>query len=179
MDEKQQDTRKVVKGSVEKRAKTKISEILFAGDPVTAFKVALMEVAIPKIAEMFVSAVDTMAKVLVYGNGYTPTPSSPRTGYTGYDKAYDNRKLVKPVEDRFNLTQWGFAYREDAQRVLDQMREHLMRYSSVTVFDFYDFAGLDTRTTDRGYGWTSLEKAYVDRMGDQYVIKFPRPSEIG
>jgi len=66
----------------------------------------------------------------------------------------------------------------DAENVLDRMYDALKEYQIITVFDFYDFAGMDTRPTDRGYGWTNLKNARIDRVRDGYVIRLPKPQPI-
>lgn len=177
--EVQSSTRDVTKGKVKRHDDVKLFDIFFAGDWKSSIKIAFTEVIVPKIADMVVDSVSAAIRALVYGDGYSPAPKA-KSGTTNvpYNVISSSRSVVARRTDRYNVSELIFEDRMDAENVLDRMFDTLKEYPIVTVLDFYDFAGEDTRPTDRGYGWTTLKNARIDRVREGYVIRLPKPQPI-
>lgn len=64
--------------------------------------------------------------------------------------------------------------------ILDDMRQVLELYGVVTVEDYYDLIGRKTSYTDRRFGWTNLDGAYVDSDPHAYGyrLRLPDPIEL-
>lgn len=172
-------TRNVTKGTVKRNDDIKLFDIFFAGDWKTSLRIAFTDVIVPKIADMIVDSFNAAVRALVYGEGYSPAPKSrDNNGYFAYNKVSSERRVPARTMDRYNVSELVFDQRMDAEEVLDRMCDALREYRIVSVFDFYDLAGMDTKLTDKAYGWTSLKNARVDRVRDGYIIRLPKPQPI-
>ena len=72
-----------------------------------------------------------------------------------------------------------FSSKGDAELVLTRLIEALDTYETVSIADFYDLSNVsDIPHTANNYGWDNLSKAYVDRVRDGYIIRFPKVRPI-
>lgn len=178
MSEEETTSRNVTKGTVKRNDDVKLFDIFFAGDWRSSLRIAFTEVIVPKIADMIVDSFNAAVRALVYGEGYSPAPKQrDNNGYFAYNKVSERRVPARTL-DRYNVSELVFDQRMDAEEVLDMMERALQEYRIVSVFDFYDLAGMDTKLTDKAYGWTNLKNARVDRVRDGYVIRLPKPQPI-
>ncbi len=107
-----------------------------------------------------------------------------RTSYESYydrnDRRDDRNRRGKIIN--FNYDDIVFDTRADVERVLYAMEEAMYRYDNVSVWDFYEFAGItDCPYTYRKYGWDEeddINKAKVIRASNGYIIKLPRPRSL-
>jgi hypothetical protein len=80
------------------------------------------------------------------------------------------------VQKPFNFV---FATKDDAENVLDAMKEVIKTYGHVSVSDFKDLAGIPHKLTyrDSRTGWTNLDEVNVSiKYPDGYVLHLPIPS---
>lgn len=68
--------------------------------------------------------------------------------------------------------------RQDAQAVLDQMRDILEDYEWVTVMDLYQMVGIPTTSTDNRFGWNSIVGARLEYRSDGFRIVLPDPLPV-
>jgi hypothetical protein len=71
--------------------------------------------------------------------------------------------------------------RDDAERVIDALREAAERYGHVTVGDLYETVGIDPVSTDHEWGWQlrDLMAAHVKLIdAGEYLVSMPRPIAI-
>lgn len=68
--------------------------------------------------------------------------------------------------------------REDAQTVLDRMKEILARYDNVTLEDLLDLTGLPTTHKDHSLGWKSLETIEIKQVEKGFVLDLPPVEEL-
>jgi hypothetical protein len=119
------------------------------------------------------------------GRGRTRSATRKRNGFTPYADAYDERHRDRdrdrpdPTRQNFRKIRLEFYEKEDAQDVLDDLRESLAQNSNgyVTVRELYSNADLPTNSTMLNWVWYDLEDAYIERIGDNYVLRMPPADE--
>ena len=102
------------------------------------------------------------------------------TDYGGYsrdrDRYRDERREPRRTYDYDTLE---FDFREDAEAVLDEMRDILRDYPFVTVADMFEAARESCDYTAKNYGWTDIGSAHTERTRyGKYIIRLPRPMPI-
>ena len=63
--------------------------------------------------------------------------------------------------------------REEAERVLSELNEHIDVYGYATISDYYELVDIEHNYADHQYGWTELSEAVVVPRGHGYVVKLP------
>lgn len=72
-----------------------------------------------------------------------------------------------------------FSSRNEAETVVDRMKEILSRYGFVTVADVFDLIGIGTEYTDNARGWTNLDRAVICLLKEgQYTIFMDEPETL-
>lgn len=104
-----------------------------------------------------------------------------RDGYTEYSSISDGnsqRRQRDPTRQDFRKIKLEFYEREDAEEVLDDLRERLegSNVDYVPVRDLYSLADLPTNATMLNWVWYDLEDCRIERLGDNYVLRMP-PAE--
>lgn len=115
------------------------------------------------------------------GRGRTRSGSRKRDGYTRYSDAYDERHRgggSDPTRQNFRKIRLEFYDREVAEEVLGELRESLEQSNNgyVTVRELYSNADMPTNPTMYNWVWYDLEDAFIERVGDNYVLGMP-PAE--
>lgn len=143
----------------------------------------IREQIIPTFKNLFFDVL----QAIIFGN--TDSKGNYRRGgsRTSYESYYDRNGRRDDRNRRgkiinFNYDDIVFDTRADVERVLDAMEEAMYRYDNVSVWDFYEFAGItDCPYTYRKYGWDEeddINKAKVIRASNGYIIKLPRPRSL-
>ena len=105
-------------------------------------------------------------------------------GYSGYNppntyNQYRYSAKPKKVDIEFNFLDIFYKTREDAEKILDKMKEYIDQYGVVTVEDLYESSGLASGWAASKYGWTNLDKASVFRAIDgHFHLDMPKPQEL-
>ena len=63
--------------------------------------------------------------------------------------------------------------REEAERVLSELDEHIDVYGYATISDYYELVDIEHNYADHQYGWTGLSEAVVVPREHGYVVKLP------
>ena len=63
--------------------------------------------------------------------------------------------------------------REEAERVLSELNEHIDVYGYATISDYYELVDIEHNYADHQYGWTGLSEAVVVPREHGYVVKLP------
>ena len=63
--------------------------------------------------------------------------------------------------------------REEAEKVLSELVEHIDIYGYATISDYYELVDIEHNYTDHQYGWTELSEAVVVPREHGYVVKLP------
>ena len=91
-----------------------------------------------------------------------------------------NEKRCRDLpRQEFRNIRMEFKDCEDAKEVLDDLRERLEESKDgyVTVRDLYSLADLPTNAAQLGWGWYDLENCFVERYGENYILRMP-PAEL-
>lgn len=104
-----------------------------------------------------------------------------RDGYTEYSSISDGsskRRERDITRQDFRKIKLEFYDREDAEEVLDDLRERLegSNVDYVPVRDLYSLADLPTNSTMLNWVWYDLEDCRIERIGEYYVLRMP-PAE--
>lgn len=80
----------------------------------------------------------------------------------------------------YSVEEYIFDLKEDAEIVLDQLKESAQKYEYVTVADYFDLIGEGSSYILNKYGWNdkALAKAKIKKSRRGFTIKFPKVVEI-
>lgn len=70
-----------------------------------------------------------------------------------------------------------FDTKENAEKILNAMRDILTEYGFVTVADLYDLVGFKTHYKQNYYGWISLPST-VSEDSNGWFIDLKQPSPV-
>lgn len=179
----------VVKGEVKQKKKSvgrRISEFFFESNGKDVLSYLIEDVIRPRAKDILYDIIVGGADAKIYGRG-TRRRSSSSSSYErdDYENRFKTNRTSRRSEDKpkrrgvFDLEEY-LDDRQDAQNVLDAMKDRIKRYQSVTVGDYYDLLGKtcpgDYTTVD--YGWDDLEDVHVRHSRDGYYIDLPKPIHL-
>lgn len=128
-----------------------------------------------------VSTVADMLRMVFFGNKNGGTGRAGNKGrYTTYNSIYDGSRRDRSTADlskqNFRHIRIPFESREDAEYVLDELRESLETSASdcVTVKELYSLANMPTNYSMTKWGWYDLEDANIMRQGEDHVLEMPK-----
>lgn len=131
-----------------------------------------------------ISKLGDILRAIFSKDGRVVTRGSRKRGsYTSYNSIYDEKRGDRdrrdPTRQDFRKIRLEFYEREDAVQVLDDLRERLegSNVDYVTVRELYSLADLPTNAAQLGWGWYDLEDCYIERLGDNFVLRMP-PAEV-
>ena len=67
---------------------------------------------------------------------------------------------------------------ESANKVLDELIEHIDLYGFVALADYNDFTDVSSDSEDALYGWTNLNGAVVIPKHEGFTIKLPAAKKL-
>lgn len=182
---------KVVKGKVVKRKRSlgrRMSETFLEEDGRSVAQYILYDVLIPAAKDTLSDLVKSGIEMLLYGEGgsrgrdtYRDRGRSYSRSHVSYNRMYGNNdRRLDPPRERRNRARHEFddiilETREEAKRVLDELKDLVDQYGWASVEDFYDTIGMDANYTDCRWGWTDLRSAYIERVrGGGWCVRLPR-----
>lgn len=134
-----------------------------------------------------IATIDDVLRMIFFGdrNG-GGRPRRGERGRSGYNSIYDERKRERerertdPTRQNFKRIRLVFYTREDAEEVLDELRESLEESSGgyVTVKELYSLTEMPTNYAMNKWGWYDLEDAMITRERDDYILEMPRAEVI-
>lgn len=83
------------------------------------------------------------------------------------------------TEYNTNFDNIVLATRNEAEEVLDNLREVITNYKEVSIDDLYGLVGITSTYLDTKKGWTDLKNASISRVRHGYIINFPKTIEMG
>jgi hypothetical protein len=146
---------------------------------------AIREVLIPGLKNALWDIATTSLNILLYGEASSGRRSSgaPFTSSINYASTNNINKLNRRSDPRrSNVKRTSmrpeeeiiFERKSDADMVLDQMREAIQSFGTVSVQSLFDMCDKTAPWTANKYGWMDLEDAYVDRTREGYILRLPR-----
>lgn len=166
----------------------------FRGDSArSVLDMVIFDVIIPTTKSLFVDAATQGLERAILGTTNGRRSSSGRSSGSGsnYERytvargSQSNRQESRPSErrgpasmGRFDLGEFVFATRIDAEEVLDTLTEQIERYDHTTVADLYAAVNQTGPFTNASWGWYSLRDAAIRRARDGYILILPEPEPI-
>lgn len=118
-----------------------------------------------------------------YDEDYYDSPS--------YDDFYDNgyhsrsgggrkrRNNKSSRERKINYKHIILRYREDAERVVKEMRHRIKEYGSASIADLLDLVDYVGDFTDNGWGWVDPRDISLRRVSEGYLIYVTEAVDLG
>ena len=173
----------VVSGKVSVKRKNNIDEKI-KQQTEELKRYTIQEVIMPSLKDgiwnIFTTALSTFlyndTSSSVVRNGNQPTPYTSYSSVNSYNRMGRPRvsqnavKTVKPRPEE----EFVFATQQDANTVLDQLREAVANFGVVSVQTLFELCDKTAPFTANKYGWMDLEDAYVQHNREGYVLKLPR-----
>lgn len=193
--------KKVIEGAAVERKKPlsrRVAETFTGDDARTVGDYILFDIVIPAAKSMMSDAVSQGVERMLFGtsSSYRGRSSSSysygnRSQGSAYTSRYrpDRRPQEEPRERRreerrpkndFLGGEIILETRTDAEVLLDNMREAIGLYQSVSVADVDDFLGItDDDWMRRQWGWVTIDNASVRRLRtDEYLVDLPTPVKL-
>lgn len=108
-----------------------------------------------------------------------------RKAHTSYDRYYAEDSIpyrpihrASPKTSNFSVNNIVFDTRKEAQDVLDEMIDYLMKYEKVSVSRLYDFCGITPPISSNKYGWFNLSGSETVTVEGGYGLRLPDPQPI-
>jgi hypothetical protein len=181
---------KVIKGEVKKKLGTSkiLSNEFVKEEPSYVRDYILGEVVLPAVKNLIADIINNGVSMFLFGETRAPRRGDARDRgrYSQRDRYYQRDEYDEPRERRYrNCMRYDdFSHiiltsRVDAITVLNDMRDYIEDYGSVTVSNLYELVGEDSQGIDNSYGWTNLDRAYIKEVRDGYIIEFPKAKYLG
>lgn len=181
---------KVTTGEVIKRKKPLGQRLkdFFGGDLKGVAKYVAADVLLPAMKNMLVDTIESGARRAIYGDSPAarrrmPEMNRPRVSYNSpIERSYGARQqgVMLPhqpphygVQRRQNIGEVILASRNEAEMVVERMKDILDQYDTVSVADFYELVGLPSTHVDHIWGWAELGYVGVRQIREGYVIDLP------
>jgi hypothetical protein len=181
------ESRKITTGKASLKKRTrgqKFADTFLAEDKDTVKDYILHDVVIPGAKDLLATMLETAMNMFLFGGdsrrrysgGSRVYGSTGRTNYSTTSTINNSRPAVRAnYRDRADYDNIVFESRSDAQEILAKLLENIDRYGRVSVFDLYDFCGLNCDYTLKRWGWCDLDMASVGRTNSgDYMIKLSK-----
>lgn len=137
----------------------------------------LFDVLFPEI----ISALGDVLRAIFSQDGRGTVRRKRKDGYTEYSSISDGnskRREKDITRQDFRKIKLEFYEREDAEEVLDDLRERLAdsNVDYIPVRDLYSLADLPTNSAMLNWVWYDLEDCRIERIGEYYILRMP-PAE--
>lgn len=135
-----------------------------------------------------IATFDDILRMIFFGDRNGGPRGSRRgdRGRSGYNSIYDERRRERerddPTRQNFRHIKLVFYTREDAEEVLDDLRESLEESSGgfVSVKELYSHENVDmpTNYTMTNWGWFDLEDCIITRDRDDWILEMPKAEAV-
>lgn len=186
---------KVIKGTATLKKQTKGEKIAEASK--SAFKNVMANTVAPSIKDLILNAIWNGLSMIFFpdgshrpaGYGYG-TPASKVSYFSGGYNNYGGYYGQKQQPKAFNVSEPAFRNPlmgsiQDANAVVDAMRNVIREYGFATWSTLYDLCGMDSANWQgtTKYGWTSIESTTISRVQTAdgqmaYELRMPKASPI-
>lgn len=187
---------KVVKNPVKVKKKGKFAKLVdqfFVEDLKSVWSWGLTEVIIPSLKRLFVEFIDNSVNSMVYGKGANNKIKGSTVGNVSYREYWDRPRTrdyysssreqeemyAKRHDDVYGYGEYYIRTEDETKKVLRTMQQCIDTYGLLTVAHFLQMVGVDPRSTDYNYGWTSVNGVTYTILSDGWCrISLPRVMPI-
>lgn len=185
------EIQKVVSGEVVQRKKPigkRFKELFFSGEFKGAVSFIVGAVLLPALKNMVVDATSKGVERVVYGESVSrrrPELGRPRVSYNNpMDRYSQPRRTMLPDQPphsaprRQDAGEIILVSRDEAELVIERLRDVLDTYEVASIADLHDLVGLPTTYVDNKWGWTDLKYAEIRQIREGYLIDLPTVEPI-
>lgn len=174
---------KVIKGEVKtKTATSKIAGEFVKEEPSYVRDYILGEVILPAVKNTIADIIKNATDLFLFGevsgsgrHGDNRTRYSRGSRDVDYDDRDSGRRRRYSGSRRYDdFSDIVMSSRADALMVLNDLKDQIEDYGYATVSNFFELVGEDCGHNDNKYGWSNLDRAYVEAVRGGYIIEFPR-----
>jgi len=189
--EKKEDVKSVVKGNVKKKKKpltTKVLELFVGEDVEDVGEYVIHDIIAPGMRNIVYDMITGALSMTLFGEMARASSNIKRTGgashvsyqdyYKNKGKKNDRRTPSRRNTSAHNFEDVEFEDRREAELVMDQLFDLLVKFNQASVADFYSLCGIRSSFTDNRYGWTNLSSMCVRRTRTGWIIELPRTEVI-
>lgn len=141
------------------------------------------DIIVPAFKNIIADSVTSSINMALFGETRPPrggvhkvTDSKGYAPSTNYSKAFGNTSSeVRTIRTNRFADEFIIPSRAEAAEVMVTLKDIADNYGSVSVADYYEMVGNDTKHTDHNYGWTldTINRASIVQTRGGYIIKFP------
>lgn len=166
--------------SVKKPLSKKIMETFIPKDVKDIKDWVIFDVIIPGIKNLILD----MGSMAFFGESRRRSSSSRiRTDYRssyggmGYGSSPRRRREIRDEYDQKDTDYRNIVLRnrEDAERIVSELRKRVMEYSAASVADLLDLVDLPSQYTDNNWGWCDERDIGCRRVSNGYLIDVGEP----
>jgi len=184
------DIQKVVEGTVTQKKPAfgkRIAESFTGDDSRSVGDYIVFDVIIPAAKSLILDVIIQGSQRAMYGES-AARPGGPRKGYTPYGQmskptTVGSTPSVRTMSNKDRMThnfdEITFPSRADAEVVIDNLKNLIEAYDSVSVSDLYELVGITGSHVDEKWGWFDVSNASVNVVrGGGYSLNLPRTETI-
>lgn len=188
--------KKIVTGDAIRRKKSLGSRFreLVAPEGKSLYESVVQGVLAPALRDMINDALIRGVETVIYGEPQStsrrsassrgPVGSASHISYNRYSAMPRDREPAPAMSRRgrgaHDFGEIEIPTRAQAEAVIAQLEEFIIRFGTTSVADLYEMTGLEADYTDERYGWTSLRGVDIQRLRNgRYTLVLPRPVDIG
>jgi hypothetical protein len=170
----------VVHATVEKKSLwQRLRGSIFVAGPKEVKESLIEDVIKPSIRDFIADGLYTIVDVAVYGKSSNRRRCGGRVvsrdSKSPIDFTQPSREKQRRRSSGYDFNNLYFADRYEADEVFDALVEELQDKGEVSVYYFYELAGVTAEYTDQSWGWTSLEGTGYNRGPDGVALALPKP----
>lgn len=96
-----------------------------------------------------------------------------RASYSSYyekKKKKDRKRREEYEDDEVDYQEIVIRYREDAEKIVDEMHYRIDEEGSVSIAELFDMIDVAGESTDNDYGWTRKKDIGIKRVSGGFLI---------
>lgn len=168
--------------NTKKSFKSKVKSLFIKEDIRDVKRYILKDVLIPGVINTFMDFIsitltgEPSSSRISRGSSYRGRRefgySGGRTNYRGYYRGRDDYERSDRYEKDYDLDYRNVILkrREDAEMVIDQLRQQIHLQGNASVANLFDLVGVSGEYTDNNYGWTRESQIGLRRVAEGFLI---------
>lgn len=173
--------------STKKPLGRKFAETFMTEDTADVKTWLIKDVIIPGIQHTILDMISMLFFGEVDDHSRNGDRGSSRTDYHRKYKSSSDREYRRrrdrdddyESDDKVDFRNIVLRYREDAERVIDEMKHRIKNDGSVSVADLFDLIDVAGRYTDNNWGWDDERDIGIRRVSSGYLIDVAEPRYLG
>lgn len=170
--------------AVEETIAYKFKKAFIQEDIQTATKNVFFEMIIPKVKNLISDMIIGTIEHIFYGGSSSATGRANNLKYNNISSQQNRQTVITYASSRIDdITsllddKLYFRTKDEAEKVINEMRLSLEQYPNVTVAQVLDSIGIVPEYTYNYYGWTNLKDARTVYSRSGWKVILPTPVSI-